>query len=752
MRVDRRDVTSPAERVRLEIEQLRNRVASVLVVAILVIGGPVVISFALTDFNQLLAGLLVLMLVGLVTGLVLIRRGLGRLGRPLILLALSLELVARAYYFGGVTSVPFTGWVVVVLLTSILVHRRAGWLAALVGLLVGAALFTLESQGLLPPALRADTPLTALRISGALFFIVALLAWAMNKRIEEGVRRSARAEVRNELLIDRYELAGRGARFGIWDWDKISGTVWRDPGVQDLLGEGRVAVLGSAAAYRAYIHPDDREATSNVLTQYLAGDLPEYLADYRIKQADGGWRWVRSRGRAVRDPDGEPIRVVGSIVDISDQKSLERELERRAFRDPLTGLPNRDLFLDRLRQTLAEARRSKETDFAIVFVDLDRFKVVNDSLGHAAGDQLLIQIGRRLEGALREPDTVARLGGDEFALLIKGVRDVPAARIVVNRLESRLAEPFDLGGKELFVQASIGVLMGSLEYSDPLDLLRDADLAMYSVKGEPTVSIGVFEPDMRRRMRELHDLDSALSGAIERGEIVPWFQPIVNLESGEPIGYEALARWARPGGEVLMPGQFIDRAEATGLIARLDRAVISAAAAVVAELPAPLYLSVNLSARQFHDRELAEWVEEEAARAGLPLDRLQIEITEATLLTDLADVRRTLAILTSRGVRVALDDFGTGFSSLSYLHRFDLDVLKIDLSFVQERGPAGPGPICHAIHSMATALGIQTVAEGVETEEQRQALLALGCRTAQGFLFGKAEPIPRLPAAQASAS
>ena len=729
--------------VALEIEALRDRVATMAAGAILLIGIPVLISFALTDLQPILLGLAFGMFASLGAAIQLIRAGRGVVGRYLLLGVVATTLLGRATFFGGVDSVPFVGWVVVVLLSAVLIGPRAGWIAAAFGILAGGVLFGLESSGLLPDALRPNTPLTALRIGSALFLIVGLLAWALTTRIEEGLHRFADVEADRGRLIERYELAGRGAQFGIWDYDPASDTVWLGPGIQALLAEPVGVMSISGDTFRERIHPDDREAATGRPRHHLTEHLTDFSTDYRIRKADGQWLWVQSRGCAIPGPGGAGTRMVGSLIDVSSGKRMEGELRHRAFHDPLTGLPNRELFLDRVGQALADSRRADVADFAVVFLDIDRFKLVNDSLGHASGDALLLMLAQRLSATVREPDTVACMGGDEFTLLLRGVADMDASRIVADRVGYALELPFVVAGREVAMRASIGILMGSLEYTDPEDLLRDAHLAMYAAKAEPSVTVGVFEPELRTRARSLLELDTTIRGGLERREFVPWYQPIVDLRTGAMVGVEALARWPQPDGSVRSPAWFIARAEETGLVAELDRQIVERAVLDLAPYDG-LILSVNLSARQFRDRSITEWLLTTLERAGMPPERLQVEVTETVLLSDRPGTRQTFTRLTELGMRVALDDFGTGYSSLSYLHRLDLQVLKIDISFVQELGPFGPGPICEAILSVADKLGLGTSAEGIETEAQREALIALGCTHGQGYLFSKPLPLAAL--------
>ncbi len=729
--------------VALEIEALRNRVATMAAGAILIVGIPVLTSFAITDFQPALAGLAVALFGGLGIGIGLIRSNRGAVGRLVILSVVTLTLLGRATWFGGVNSVPFVGWVVVILLSAVLVRPRAGWFFAGFGVLFGLALYGLELQGALPEPLRPDTSLTSLRIGSALFLIVGLLAWSLTRRIEQGLRRFGDADAERAALIERYELAGQGALFGVWDCDQATSALWRGPGIQQLLGGPAGAVTTSIAAFLERVHPEDRQMAANSLGAPVQRSAPEFAIDYRIRHADGTWLWVQSRGRVVGDGSSGATRCVGSLSNIASTKRLEQELQHRAFHDPLTGLPNRDLFHDRVGQALADARRACVADFAVVFLDLDRFKVVNDTFGHAAGDALLVEVGQRLAATLREPDTVARIGGDEFALLLRGVSDAAALQVVVRRCVAALDAPFPIRGEEVLIQASLGILIATLDYREPEELLADADMAMYAAKSEATVSVRFYEPSLRARVRSLMELDAALRGALDRQEFVPWYQPIVDLRTGELLGVEALARWPQPDGSVRGPGSFIPRAEETGLVAELDKQIIARAMREIGALP-DLLLSVNLSARQFRDRGIEDWVLAALASSGLPPHRLQVEVTESVLLVDLPRTRQTFSRLTARGIRVALDDFGTGYSSLSYLHRLDLQVLKIDISFVQELGERGPGPICEAILSVADKLGLDTSAEGIETEAQRQALVALGCTHGQGFLFSEAVPLSGL--------
>ncbi|MFN8173529.1 MAG: EAL domain-containing protein [Solirubrobacteraceae bacterium] len=422
---------------------------------------------------------------------------------------------------------------------------------------------------------------------------------------------------------------------------------------------------------------------------------------------------------------------------------LARALRHRSLHDPLTGLPNRRLFIERLDRALREARGRGER-IAVLFLDLDRFKYVNDSLGHHAGDELLGAIAPRLLEAVRSGDLIARFGGDEFAVLSTGPIDERGALALGARLNAAIGAPLRIGDDDLVVSASIGVAVSGSGTEDGEALVRDADAAMYRAKDWGRARCELFDEDLRRWILQRLRTESDLRGAIGRDELRVAFQPIVALPGGRPVGLEALARWQHPRRGLVLPGEFIPVAEESGLIVPLGQWVLEEACRQAAEWDrdaaplAGLPVSVNLSARQVSHPDLARVVRAALARAGLPPERLVLEITESVLIEQAAGPIATLAALRGEGVRFALDDFGTGYSSLSYLQRFPLDQLKLDRSFVAglESGPREQA-IVGAIVAMARALGIEAVAEGIETERQKAALERLGCPLGQGFLFAR---------------
>ena len=732
---DRRPEESPPA-VLSEQKQLRDRIAVVVSMLFLVVPLPLVCIVSVNNGHPLLLGTGLLISTVAAVSLLLLRREKGHQARQLLLLSVYLILGARALVLGGVFSLAFLSWPIALIVSALFFGRRGLWLSLIVGVFFGFIFAWLESSALLPTPITMNNLPRRLGLSIVMFTSFAALIDLMTRATEDTFLKLVQSETARQREAMRYQHAAAGAHHGVWDCDITTGSVWLDPGVGALLGDPEVARIATVKGLMARLHPDDFQ---RVRKAYMTNveSIDELDTEYRVLHSNGNWIWVHARGRRIDD------RVVGFIEDVDETKSMERELRHRAFHDSLTGLPNRDLFLDRLGQTLNECRRRDVANFAVVFIDLDRFKVINDSLGHAAGDVLLIQLAGRLKSTIREPDTVARLGGDEFTLLLRDIDNEKDAHTALQRIQNELKRAFIVEGQEVFVGASMGLVLGSLEYKEPQDLLRDADLAMYSVKRDAQEDIGVFENSMRREMRALLELDTSLRRALEQKQIIPWYQPIVDLRTGETIGFEALARWVQANGDVLGPNEFIERAEETGLIAELDRSILEQASTIVGawnQQGASFLLSVNLSARQFHAKGLKDYISSVMKKSGLKAGELQLEITEGILLSDAPGVRGTLSALDALGVRVAFDDFGTGYSSLSYLHRFDIEVLKIDRAFVQEKGPEGPGPICHAIHSMAQSLGIQTVAEGIETTEQCDALLKLGCSFGQGYLFGAAKP------------
>jgi diguanylate cyclase (GGDEF)-like protein/PAS domain S-box-containing protein len=511
-----------------------------------------------------------------------------------------------------------------------------------------------------------------------------------------------------------------------------------------MLGWDSDAMLGRTPKQLGMDHPDDME----IIERNWVGALREErsrTAAYRARRRDGSIVWLETTFRAVRAPGGEALEMVCVSRDISERKSAELELAHRALHDGLTGLPNRTLFLDRLGQALRHSRR-RERGVAVVFLDLDRFKLVNDSLGHKAGDRLLVDVAMRLSSALRPSDTLARFGGDELTLLCEDIRDVEDARLIAQRLLETFAEPFLVQDGEAFLQASIGIAISRDGFEVPEDLIRDADAAMYRAKARGQ-GVELFDEAMRQDVRDRLALEAALRRGIGRGELRLHCQPLVSLADARIEGFEALVRWEHPERGLVPPGSFIPLAEETGLIVPIGAWVLNEACATLRRIidetaMTSLQVSVNVSPRQLQQPDFVAQVRAALDDNGLEPSCLVIEITESAIME--AGAAAILRALKDVGVRLAMDDFGTGYSSLAHLRRFPLDVIKVDRSFVAALGDGQGSSIAGAIVSLAHALGLRTVAEGIEDDEQRRAVLALGCDVGQGFHFARPMPVDDL--------
>jgi diguanylate cyclase (GGDEF)-like protein len=430
--------------------------------------------------------------------------------------------------------------------------------------------------------------------------------------------------------------------------------------------------------------------------------------------------------------------------EVAERKQIEEQLLHNAFHDGLTGLANRALFVDHLKLALGRAERHAAYRFAVLFLDLDRFKVVNDSLGHMTGDQLLVGVARRLEAAMRPGDTVSRLGGDEFTVLLDDLKDAGEAEAVAERLQGELSLPFNLGSHEVFTTVSIGIALSSPDYHRPEDILRDADTAMYRAKQLGKARYEVFDQTMHARAMDRLGLERDMRKAVERRELFLQYQPIVSLATGSLRGFEALVRWQHPERGVIPPTKFIPIAEETGMIIPIGKWVLGEACRQMSRWQklshsdGPLPMSVNLSGRQFLQPDLLEQIEEVLRETGLDPRSLKLEITETVVMENIETATHTLEQLRALGVELSIDDFGTGYSSLSYLQHFPVSTLKIDRSFVSRMTESdGTAEIVRAIAKLAQNLGMDVVAEGVETESQREQLRAFECEFGQGFYFSR---------------
>jgi diguanylate cyclase (GGDEF)-like protein/PAS domain S-box-containing protein len=554
-----------------------------------------------------------------------------------------------------------------------------------------------------------------------------------HKQAEEALRESE----------ERYALAARGANDGLWDWDLANDAIYFSPRWKSMLGYREHEIADRPEEWFDRIHVADRERVTNELAAHRKGSTPHFESEYRMQHKDETFRWMLSRGLAVRGASGKASRMAGSQTDITEGKVA----------DALTGLPNRLLFLDRLSRLIEHTKRHKDYLFAVMFLDLDGFKMINDSLGHGIGDQLLIEAAKRLEKSLRVSDTVtrienpftlARLGGDEFTILLDQVKDESDATLVAERLIQTMAAPFALSGKKVFSSVSIGIALSSIGYDNPGDMLRDADTAMYRAKSLGKSRCEVFDLEMRASVMARLQLETDLRDAIEREEFRNFYQPIVSLETGRITGFEALLRWQHPTRGLLPPSEFIPVAEETGMIRELGWWNLRQACRQAAlwntrrNGDAPLTMSVNLSVKQFLQPNLVTEIGKLLFETGIPPEILKLEITESAVMADPAAAVAMLSQIKSLGIKLSIDDFGTGYSSLSYLHRFPLDTLKIDGSFTKTMIEGGETTeIVRTILPMANSLHLNVIAEGVETAEQLALLRKLHCEFAQGYYFSR---------------
>jgi diguanylate cyclase (GGDEF)-like protein/PAS domain S-box-containing protein len=554
---------------------------------------------------------------------------------------------------------------------------------------------------------------------------------------------------REAQLVDAQRLA----RLGSWEWDLTADEVlWSDE-MYRITGLSKDQVAASGRAMSAYVGlvPVAEREELQLLFEGWTLARPPVTVVHRLVRPDGATRWLQCRASVGEDAGATPrerrLRVVGTVQDITEQKVAEDALAHQALHDALTGLPNRALLLDRLDRALADTRRS---DVAVVFMDLDRFKWVNDSMSHSAGDDLLVEVARRLASVVRPTDTLARLGGDEFVLVCSELKAEQQVLDVVARLSAELERPFVIDGRELVITSSMGLALAPAHtVVESEALLRDADTALYRAKENGRARCEIFDEAMRlrasQRLEVLHDLRLALL----HDQVTPWYQPVVDVRTGKVVGCEALARWVHPDKGLIMPDSFVPHAEETGAIVPLGGAVLAQACKDVAEWnrnrhPSdPLTVAVNLSARQLASAVLVETVRRALDESGLAPSCLCLEVTETVVMENVELSGAVLGQLRDLGIRTAVDDFGTGYSSLAYLLSLPVDVLKVDRSFVKvldtENGPAVA--IVRAIAALAEALGLGVLAEGVESHGQLAQLAALGVQQGQGFLWGKAVPL-----------
>ncbi|MGC2182310.1 MAG: EAL domain-containing protein [Terriglobales bacterium] len=536
--------------------------------------------------------------------------------------------------------------------------------------------------------------------------------------------------------------------------DSAGQRIYNSPAYQHVLGYSAEELKTTSSIEQ--IHPDDRQRVLEAAHKARSTGQGQRL-EYRIRHKDGSWRILESTASAIRNAKGKTEKLVIVNRDISERKRAEEMLAHSAFHDGLTNLPNRALFLDRLQRALVLSKRHTDYKFAVLFIDVDEFKVFNDSLGHKVGDEVLVQIGLRLTTSLREVDTIsrpqvgqsqkddtlARLGGDEYTILLEDIRNPSDAIRVAERLQSKLAVPFTVQGYEIVVNASVGIALSTATCAHAEDLLRDANIAMFRAKRAGKARCEVFDTAMHEGAVRRLELETELRKGLELGEFRTHYQPIVSLKTGRITGFEALTRWQH-GDRLRSPAEFIAVADETGLIIPMNRILLREACEQLrswhAEFPAEsaLRMSVNITSKEFAHPNLAIGIAETLKQTGLDPNHLQLEITETIAMGDPEKAASVLSQLKALGVRLSVDDFGTGYSSLSRLQQFPVDSLKIDRAFISHMdSDAESHKIVQVIIMLAQTLGLVTVAEGTETEEQVNQLKALDCGFAQGYYFSK---------------
>ncbi|HYC89792.1 MAG TPA: EAL domain-containing protein [Thermoanaerobaculia bacterium] len=602
---------------------------------------------------------------------------------------------------------------------------------------VAAPMILLTGQG------HGDVDLEAMRAGAADYLIkgqidAPLLERSIRYALEQS--RTLRALRESE---ERYALSARGANDGLWVWDLGADDVYYSPRWKAMLGFTEEEIGSAPDEWLSRVHPDDVEILRSAIGLHLRGETPHLELEHRMRTREGQYRWMLSRGLAVRDASGTATRIAGSQTDVTERKAAVDRLTHDAFHDSLTQLPNRALFMDRLARAIESHRRHPESLFAVLFLDLDRFKVVNDSLGHMLGDELLVAVADRLETIVRSSDSVARLGGDEFAVLIDGMAHAADAVRTAQRIQDALLLPFKVGAHEIFTTVSIGVAMSTTGYDDPQDVLRDADIAMYRAKARGKARHEVFDTAMHERTVELLRFETDLRRAVERGELRVHYQPLVEISSGRIAGFEALLRWQR-GDTLVSANEIISTAEETGLIVPLGEWVLRESLRQAVEWGG-IDMHVNLSPRQLMQPNVIERIAAAIGESGLPPERVHLEMTESVLIENAEAAAELLRALRNVRVKLSLDDFGTGYSSLSSLRDFPFDMLKIDRSFLLDEDARRADEIVRTIASLARALEMTVTVEGLETAEQVDRMRGLGISYAQGFHFA-----PPLPPAEAA--
>jgi diguanylate cyclase (GGDEF)-like protein/PAS domain S-box-containing protein len=606
--------------------------------------------------------------------------------------------------------------------------------------------WTCVSVRTLPPKTAAFSAL-AIFITGAFSCIVFRARLHSQCEVQKARLEAENLKAQEQENQQRTELAIEGSRDGLWYWDLKAGVFNFSPGWAALLGYEPGELETNVDEWFSRVHPGYIAELQTVIADHLAGTTDRFHHEHRLRSKDGTYIWVTARGAAARGPDGKPVAIAGAHADVSSIMALESRVLDDTFHDNLTSLPNRQFFLKHLELALERDQRPGKSSglFGVMFLDLDRFKVINDSLGHLIGDQLLVAVAGRLRNCARQQDIIARFGGDEFVVLLNPLRDVNDAMAVAGRFRRALSEPFHIGGKEVASGATIGIVLSNQNATRPEDYLRYADMAMYHAKAHSKGDIQLFNEEMTANATELCDLQNDLARALHRQELLLHYQPLVSIGSGKICGAEALIRWKRADGRVLLPGQFISVAEEMGLIGDIGEWALRTACAQNsawqrAGLP-PMRVAVNLSAKQLQHSNFSARVVKILEETRLSSRWLELELTETALMDTLELAPAALDQLTKQGIRIAIDDFGTGYSSMNYLRRYNFHALKMDRCFVSDIvSDKRTGAIAKGLISLAHNLDLSVVAEGVEHQDQLNFLRAENCDAVQGYLAST--PVP----------
>jgi diguanylate cyclase (GGDEF)-like protein/PAS domain S-box-containing protein len=595
---------------------------------------------------------------------------------------------------------------------------------------VTAPLILLTGQG------DGDIDLAAMRAGAADYLVKGQIdAPLLERSIRYALEQSRTLQALRESE-ERYALSARGANDGLWVWDLRDNDVYYSPRWKSMLGYSEAEIGGSPEEWLTRVHPDDIVLLRTAIDRHLNGETPHLESEYRMRCRDGAYRWMLIRGLAVRDNGGTPIRFAGSQTDITERKLAVERLMHDAFHDALTNLPNRALFMDRLERAMELQRRHPDAMFAVLFLDLDRFKVVNDSLGHVLGDELLVEVASRLTRMLRSSDTVARLGGDEFAMLIDGIEHEADAVRAAQRIQEALLVPFRIGPHEIFTTVSIGIALSTTGYEQPQDVLRDADIALYRAKARGKARHELFDIAMHERAVKQLEFETDLRRAVDRGELRVHYQPVIELRSGRLAGFEALVRWQR-GEELVSAEEIVPLAEETGLIVPIGEWVLRESLRQLRDLGNGFEMHVNLSPKQLLQPNVIDVVTAALDDARVAPSRLHLEVTESLLIDNAEAAGALLRELRATDVGLSLDDFGTGYSSLSSLRQFPFDMIKIDRSFLHDADARRGDEIVRTVSALARTLGMQVTVEGLETAEQVERMRTLGVDFAQGFYFAR---------------